>query len=244
MISIIIPTYNEEKYVGTLLSQLTRGLTLPNDAYEVIVSDDMSTDNTVEIARKDATTVLVSKVKHTTIAANRNDGARHADAASTMLVFFDSDVQIADVPAFFAQALSRFENDRTLVALTGKLRVLPESETWMDMIVYGVFNTVHYIKNNILKTGESSGKFQMVRRDAFLRINGYREDLVSREDADLFQRLAKVGRVAYDSKLVVLHSGRRGHALGWPRLLWIWMRDALAFAFFKKPVSKEWKAIR
>ena len=46
MISIIIPTYNEEKYIGFTLEKL-KPLTLP---HEIIVTDDKSLDATFSIA--------------------------------------------------------------------------------------------------------------------------------------------------------------------------------------------------
>ena len=61
MISIIIPTYNEEKIIGKTLSELKAKLTLP---HEIIVTDDKSKDRTAEIARAYADQVLVPEKKH------------------------------------------------------------------------------------------------------------------------------------------------------------------------------------
>ena len=49
-ISVIIPTYNEEKYVGTCLRSLSNQDY--QGKYEIIISDGSSTDRTVEIARR------------------------------------------------------------------------------------------------------------------------------------------------------------------------------------------------
>src|SRR5438874_2570272 len=49
MISIIIPTLDEEKVIGRTLSLLKSQLTIP---HEIIVSDGASKDKTVEIAKK------------------------------------------------------------------------------------------------------------------------------------------------------------------------------------------------
>jgi hypothetical protein len=43
------------------------------------------------------------------------------------------------------------------------------------------------------------------------------------EDADMFRRLSTIGRTMIDPELTVLHTGRRAHQLGWPRL--IFMRE-------------------
>ena len=239
MISIIIPTYNEEKAIEKTLSCLTSGMDIP---FEIIVTDDKSTDNTVSIAKKYTDNVIVPKEKHRTIAANRNAGAKNAKGE--YLVFLDCDCTVDDYNSFFTSAIKRFENDSNLVGLTGKLTVVPELETFSDKVIYSIFNFVHYVKNNILRIGESSGKFQMIRKSAFEKVNGFREDLVSREDGDMFHRLSKVGRTFYDSKLVIFFSGRRAHQLGWLKLLSIWAIETIWFAIFDKSYSKEWSEVR
>ncbi|MCX6715707.1 MAG: glycosyltransferase [Candidatus Taylorbacteria bacterium] len=239
MISIIIPTYNEEKFIGKTLSDLKEKLTLP---HEIIITDDKSLDSTVEIARRYVNKVLVPEKKHISIAANRNEGASHA--SGEFFVFMDSDSTIADPNRFFTEALSRFEKDPNLVALTGRIGVWKELETTGDRIVYSIFNLVHHIKNNWLHVGEASGKFQMMRRRAFEKVGGYREDLITREDADMFIRLAKIGRTYYDHSLVILHTGRRAHRIGWPKLLYIWMLETFWVAAFNKSRVSEWKDVR
>jgi len=43
------------------------------------------------------------------------------------------------------------------------------------------------------------------------------------EDAYMFRRLSTIGKTMIDPELTVLHTGRRAHQLGWPRL--IFMRE-------------------
>lgn len=49
-ISVIIPANNEEKAIGTVLNELIN--VLEGLAYEIIVVDDGSTDNTAKIVQK------------------------------------------------------------------------------------------------------------------------------------------------------------------------------------------------
>ena len=238
MISIIIPTYNEEKYIGKTLAQL-RKLTI---SHEIIVSDDKSSDKTVEIAKTYTEKVLVPEVKHATIAANRNAGAKMA--TGDFLVFMDGDSYINEPDKFFSEALRYFDKQKNLIGLTVYLRVFPEIETCTDKIMFKIFNLVHFIKNNILHKGEAIGKFQMIKRDAFEKLGGFNGGLVTREDGDMFLRLSKIGRTYCSSKLVILHTARRAHKFGWPKLLWIWMMNSFWFAMFKSVITKEWKPIR
>jgi glycosyltransferase involved in cell wall biosynthesis len=235
MISIIIPTYNEEKYIGDTLAQFA-GLKAP---HEIIVTDDKSTDNTVRIAQRYADKVLVPERKHATIAANRNAGAQAA--SGDYFLFIDSSCLIQRIDSFFEKVSADFKEHPDLVGLTGRLHIYPETRTFGDRVMYLNFNVTHYVKNNILRMGEAPGKFQIVAREAFQKVHGYREDLVTREDADLFARLSKIGRTRYDCSIEILHSGRRAHAIGWPKLLSIWMVNTFWLAVFGKARTMNWE---
>ncbi|MDE1975550.1 MAG: glycosyltransferase [Patescibacteria group bacterium] len=238
-ISVIIPTYNEEKGLEHMLIALKKAVPAGT---QIIVTDDKSTDGTVAIARKYADAVLVPETKHPTIAANRNAGAKVAN--SDFLLFIDADCYIADPANFFAKAMKHFDADPNLLALTSLIKVTPESETLSDKIAYLMFNAVRLFKNNLSKVGEASGEFQLVKKSAFDRINGFREDLVTREDSDLFWRLSRIGRTYCDRNMVVYQTGRRGHAVGWIKLLSVWVLNAFWVMFFNKSFTNEWKAVR
>lgn len=240
MISIVIPTLNEEKVIESTLRRLT-ALTL---AHEVIVSDGGSTDGTVELAARYATVVTVDGRGSQTIAEGRNMGAEAAAADSEFLVFLDADCVIPEPNRFFARALSCFAANPKLVGLTAQLRVLAANERLADRIVLGIANLGIWLGNNVLRRGISFGEFQMVRRGAFGRVNGYRADLVAREDADLFRRLSRIGDTRLDWALKVLHTGRRYRAVGWPRLIARMFLDMASMALRDRAFSKEWTPIR
>lgn len=239
MISIIIPTLNEEKAIGNTLAGLSK-LTLP---HELIVSDGTSTDKTAEIARKYTDKVIVySGTKRQTIAEGRNDGA--AIATGSILVFMDADTEIKNIDAFFTRAISRFENDKKLVALNPQIKVMPDKATRADNIIFSLVNLYFWFMNDIVGSGQAAGEFQMVRAESFRKLGGYNGTLVAGEDNDLFRRLSKTGRVMFDGSLVIYHSGRRAHKIGWPKLLSIWIMTALSNFFIGRAPWKEWKVIR
>ena len=240
MISIIIPTLNEESVIEGTLSFLKTNLTIP---HEVIISDGKSTDATAGLARKYADKVLVySGTTRQTIAMGRNDGA--AAASGEFLAFMDADCRMLDPNAFIARALSHFEHNKETVALTVSVRVLPEYETLADKIVFGGLNRYLHFMNNVLKQGIAAGEFQLIRRSAFDEVGGYNPALVASEDVDMFFRLSKVGKIVFDHKLFIYHTGRRGHAVGWPKLISIWMINTVSMMFRGKAHSKEWTVIR
>jgi len=82
MLSIIIPTLNEEKYLPFLLSSIKEQ---NFKDYEIILSDAGSEDRTIEIAKSYGCRV----VKGGLPAKGRNQGARAA--AGDLLLFLDSD---------------------------------------------------------------------------------------------------------------------------------------------------------
>ncbi|MDB5187824.1 MAG: putative glycosyltransferase [Candidatus Kaiserbacteria bacterium] len=237
MLSIIIPARQEEEAIQATIQQFD-ALTIP---HEVIVSDGKSIDSTVDVARKYADVVITFEGERHTAARGRNDGARasHGD----ILAFIDADVHILNPNVFFTHALRHFENPN-VVAVTCYQQALPEIERTSDRISFWILNSLVNFMNTVLHTGEASGKCMIVRKSAFEGIGGFRDDLVTREDADLFLRLSKIGKTVCDSKLTVFHGARRAHTLGWPYLWTLWLINTLAVAISGTALSKDWTPVR
>lgn len=238
MISFVIPAHNEEDIILDTLTRLreaARGI-----PHEIIVSDDGSTDGTADIAARYADHVVrYNGEQPKTIGAARNRGARATQG--DVLFFLDSDVRIHEPQAFLPKIIEYFESNPELVAMTSSVRVYPKTETWGDRIVLTVFDTYFRIANNMFNFGLTHGKCMIVRRSAFQSVNGFNEHLVASEDADLFMRLAKKGRAVLDPSLRVHFSGRRAHALGWPKLLTQWVLNGVWIFLFKRSYSGDWK---
>lgn len=239
MISFIIPTKNEEKVIEKILQCLSEY----KGEKEIIVSDGQSTDNTIMIAKQFADKVVEHEGSiRQTIALGRNDGARVA--RGDFLVFLDADVEIPDINAFFEKIGKIFHANSELAGLTVCIRVSKEQETFMDKIVFSSLNFYNLIMNNYFNAGASLGEFQMVRRNIFKQIGGYREDLIASEDFEFFSRVSKLGKTCLVNDLTVYHSGRRAHVIGWPKLLKEWFLNFFFVLMGKKSHSKEWEVIR
>lgn len=236
MISIVIATLNEEEVISNTLSRIQERVR--DIQHEIIVSDDGSTDETVQQAREYADRVVsYAGEMPQTIAATRNRGA--AAARFPIIAFFDSDVRLRDRD-FFPKVLHHFNSDPKLVCMTVSTRIYPETETRADKIVLGFYDLYFRLANNVFGFGLTHGKCVIVRATAFKQIGGFKETLVASEDADLFMRLCKIGRPLLDPSLRIYHSGRRAHALGWPRLLTIWTLNGLWITFLGRSWSKQW----
>ena len=239
MISIIIPTLNE----GTAIEKTLRSLQLLALPHEIIVSDQSSTDETLRKVQAFSNVTIVTlpaEAAHNS-AGNRNNGAKYA--TGELLIFIDCDSVIPDINNFFAQALKDFENKK-IIALAGWVMTEKELETCADYFILAAFNYLFLLMNNVLGIGAAVGKFQMIQREAFLKLKGYNENLVANEDHDLFRRLSKLGKTYMDTNLLVYHSNRRAHSIGWPALLWIWTKDTFSVMFSGTAVSTEWMPIR
>jgi glycosyltransferase involved in cell wall biosynthesis len=240
MISIIIPTLNEEKRIEMTLGRLKENFTLP---HEIIVSDGKSKDRTVELARKHIQKVVEFSGAHRqTIAEGRNDGARVADG--DILVFMDADCIIVDQNTFFSTLLAMFSADPTLMAITTNLNPLAEEANFFDYAISFCTNKTYQFFNNVIHKGAALGEFQMMRRSAFDTLGGYNPKLVAGEDIDMFNRLSKIGRTYFSPHTAVYHSCRRAHSIGWPRLLFAWFMNTVWLTFFGRAYHKEWEPIR
>lgn len=87
-ISVVIPTYNEEKRIADCLQAIKDGSLQP---LEIIVADGMSKDKTVEIAKEYGAVVVTNEKRHA--AGGRNAGI--AAAKGDIIAFIDGDC-IAD----------------------------------------------------------------------------------------------------------------------------------------------------
>ena len=240
MLSIIIPTLNEEKTLEKTLLSLAK---LTHFPYEVIISDGKSTDKTLEIAKKyNCKIALYKDSKRQTIGQGRNLGAELA--SGEYFIFLDADVVIPNIDDFFDKAIENFKKNKILTGLAPFLDYDPETATRADKFFGGMMNLVYFVSNNILHIGQAAGEFQMMKSEHFKKLGGYNEKLIAAEDVEMFSRLNSIGQTRIDKKLHVHQSTRRVHATGWPKLLWSWFRNAMSSKFFKKAFDSEWKPIR
>ena len=234
--SIIVPTFNEERIIAKTLGAIRHHLS--NIDYELIVTDDGSTDRTCEIAERYADRVVRLTGPKGTIGANRNRGARVAHGE--YLVFVDADISIPRAQDCFAAIAADFKDNPRLVAMTVKITCAPGEERVVDAIVHGILSGVFWFMNSVLRIGAASGEFQAIRRDAFEKLHGYRESLPAGEDNELFVRLSRLGRTQIDLRLTAYRDNRRIKQLGWPRLLKLWMVNYCSVALFHRSHATEW----
>jgi glycosyltransferase involved in cell wall biosynthesis len=217
-ISVIIPTYNEEKYIETCLKSL-ECQDYPGN-YEVIVSDGSSTDGTAAIASGHADRVIVDRKD--TIAYGRQAGA-HA-AKYSILAFTDADTYI---PPDWLSNLAASLEDCRIVGAHGKLLPLDGNRIENDFCNY-VLSPYSQFMVNINKPSVPGSNFA-VRRKAFNKVRGFNTKLVTAEDVDLCNRIKKLGRFIYNPDAVVYVSTRRVREWGYLKMLSFYTSNTIKY---------------
>jgi len=115
LISIIIPTLNEESNIGRCLDSIFRQ-TYPKDKLEVIVVDDKSTDNTLKIIKGYPVKVLVSGKRHGEISKMIGFKAAKGEFA----IYLDADIDLIGNDWFQKMVKPLLEDEEIIGVFTRK----------------------------------------------------------------------------------------------------------------------------
>ncbi len=231
MISIIIPTLNEEEHIGNVLTNLKAQLSKED---EVIIVDSHSNDRTVEIAKNHGAKVLTRPKNGNGLA--KTEGAKNA--SNEIVVFIDADTEVS--PDFVERIKMHF-SDPELLFLGGMNFYSSDSRAWK--LIYDAYSkSIFYLgKANHAVTKECyvPPNNSAFRRNVFLNAGGYRS--VVCEDADLMRRLPRSKRIKYDKDLILTLSDRRFKSHGFFRTVGFWTWGNLLLLFGGKVGSEEYK---
>jgi glycosyltransferase involved in cell wall biosynthesis len=178
MLSIIIPTFNEEKYLPLLLRSI-RKQTFKD--YEIIVADNNSIDLTSCVASKFGAKV----VKGGTPAQGRNRGAQVAKGE--WLLFLDADVVLPK--DFLKTAMEEIgKSDCSAVSCLAK----PLSDKKVDKILHNAANL--YILATKKTFSHAAGFCIFSKSQTHRLIGGFDESLKMAEDHDYVYRINKIAK--------------------------------------------------
>lgn len=201
-ISIVIPAFNEEKYIGNALETI-KAQEYPKDGFEIVVVDNNSKDKTREVALSFG--VRVVECQKQGVAAARQAGVEAAKGE--IIAFTDSD---AFLPKNWLAQISAAMSSGKLVAYGGPMG--SKGAGIIGVIALTIFD--YFAKfNQLFGRHMLWGNNFAVRRDAVEAIGGFDVSLSNGEDWEICLRLAKkfgkYGRIRYDLKHRVSTSSRK-----------------------------------
>jgi len=196
MISIIIPTFNSEKFLAQCLDAV-KGQNISDGQIEIIIADNGSTDSTVDIAKKYTGNIIVEE--NANVSGLRNIGAKQSKG--DILFFLDSDC----VPAngWIENALRIIETQN--VGATGCWYQISNDSTWVEKVWDAHMSwrreTGRYV------SWIPSGNL-IIKKNVFDSVNGFNDELQTGEDTDICNRLVNSGNNIFASPdIAVIHLG-------------------------------------
>ncbi|HUU75986.1 MAG TPA: glycosyltransferase [Methanoregulaceae archaeon] len=212
MISVVIPAYNEEANIGRCLESLS-SQTLPRDAYELIVVDGNSRDNTRAIAEKFADLVFIQTSKK--VGGARNDGAMRA--SGDIIVTTDADCII---PENWLEIIQKDFDSHDIVQLYGPVEPIEEgAKHWIYLALANNFSRIGYYTGLLFYTLGCNTAF---RKEAFIKGGMYRV-IDAGDDLEIAKRMRKLGKVKFDNRMRVKFSMRRYEQFGTLKSLYEWL---------------------
>jgi glycosyltransferase involved in cell wall biosynthesis len=203
VVSVIIPTYCEEETIEGCLKSVNHQR-FPEGIIESIVVDSHSPDCTRDIAGKSADKVLDLRMRG--VGRARNAGAKAA--SGEFLLFLDADTYLE---SNFVSEMCRAFSDRRVVCVSGVLKNLEHLEPFDRL-----FAVSHYGFTNKLAEISARLGFPMfpsvccgARKNVFMRVGGFREDIACAEDISFSREMGKVGKCVVNNKAVSYTSVRR-----------------------------------
>jgi len=224
MISIIIPTLNEEAYLPRLLASIRAQ---DHTNREIIIADNGSRDRTRAIARQFGARVVPGGLP----GVGRNHGA--AAARGEFLLFLDADTVLPE--GFLTKIMARFEKDFIDICVP-----------WIRPVdgTNSIYRTIFQFSNTFFKLMEAIqpqglGICILATKRIHNRIGGFAEDIRVSEDFDYINRASLVGRFRVYSHVFVYHSVRRYKAEGVGNLVQKQFKSGFIYLFTGKAHDTE-----
>lgn len=181
-ISVVIPAYNEERYLGSTLESVHAAIEVYRQRYdhpvEVIVVNNNSSDRTEEVARAHGAQVVFEA--HNQISAARNAGARAAQGE--ILAFLDADDRLS--PDFLVRIEETMASGEYIGGGAG-IR-WDQDSAWVAL-----FNCLGNCLRRLLGV---SNALPFTSRAAYEKVGGFDERYYAGEDMKFAAALKKLGK--------------------------------------------------
>jgi GT2 family glycosyltransferase len=201
-ISVVIPNYNgSEILVETIRCAIKALETSQVTDYEIIVSDDASVDDSIQVIKANFQDVLVIQTLHNTgFAGNVNRGIFKAQ--KELIFLLNSDVHLTE--GYFTSLIPMFANEKTF----GVMGAIKDAETlknqdgakYPKIILYNIESNKNIMSEKvILPTFFLSGANALIRASYLKKIGGFCElfNPYYSEDVELGIRAWRMGWELY-----------------------------------------------
>lgn len=211
MISVIVPSFNEEENIAQCLVSLSHQ-TINRSEYEIIVVDGGSTDKTCEIARKYADMVFIQTSKK--VGGARNDGVMASKG--DIVASTDADCII---PSDWIEKVQNDFADKDVVQIYGPVYPIEDGiRNRFSLMLANTFSRIGYYSRTFYYTLGCNTAF---RKDAFVKAGMYR-CIDAGDDIEVAMRMKDEGRIRFDGSLRVGFSMRRYQQYGTIKSLYEW----------------------
>lgn len=232
--SLIIPAYNEEKYIGACLEAALQNA--KDEFKEIIVVDNASTDRTAEIAGSyPGVRVISESRKGVTRARQRGYEASSGD----ILVYVDADTR---PPTGWMQQVKAIFKDPRVAGISGPYLFydLPPYTS----ILISSWNAATKVLSYFTKAMLIGGNFAM-RREVLEKIGGFDETIeFYGDDVDLARRARAHGKIRYSLRLTMPSSARRLKAQGFVRMGRIYAKNFFSVILSGRPSTTDYSDYR
>ena len=230
-VSVIIPAYNEERYLPQTLKHIGQALSDVSCRSEIIVVDNDSTDQTRRVAERFGAKVYRQSERN--ISKVRNTGAENS--TGDILVFVDADTL---VPSALFQTIAEAMSDERCLGGAVAVEYTNLQRKWMKVYLMGwkfwgdLFNM-------------KQGAAQFCRKSVFERLHGYDSGVFMGEDVEFYWRLSKFakrndGYLHFVSDPHVITSGRRFNKMGLWKTLFLTHPFLIFPNWRRKSFWKDW----
>jgi len=222
-ISVVVPAYNEEKYIKRTLESLKKQSLKP---YEVIVVDNGSTDKTKEISELLGAKVILEKNKGIGFARRAGFKAASGDVIATT----DADTILSADWLF--KISNAFLKNKEIIAVGGPYKF----DTDKYKIIIKTVSLIWIFGDRILNWGNNiPGVNMAVSKEAYQKSGGFKK-IYYFEDLDLSLRLKRIGKVLFLRNLEVTTSFRRYIKKGIFKTAFSYMKHYFVYIFKKHDV--------
>lgn len=211
-ISVIICTYNREKFLPGALNSLTKQTVKPND-FEIIIVNNNSTDNTELISKRfidDNPQLHIKYFVETQkgLSAARNRGINEASAG--LIIFIDDDAEVTD--NYLQTAINFFDKFSNVDSMGGKIIPIYENgkePEWLSEYLWGLVTKCDWGDKirNYPYSKYPPGCSMAFRKNVFDEIGLFNTDLLLRsDDKYIFRQMEDANKkYLYNPDFIVYH---------------------------------------